>query len=397
MMATLYRWSPEESKVALRRITSGKLVPLDTIPFNEITFWRGLFAWELDDSGKRTYFLMEYKNVFRFFNFFGSDPELHLYEVIPENRPCHLYFDCEFLFTDHPDFDGEGLIARLLARVDDRLFAVFGHDEYEVVHLDATTPRKFSRHLIIRSDEFCFKNNIHVGQFVQREITTVPELAAIVDTAVYTKNRCFRCIWSTKFANGKKWPLLPVDGTDYSPVMSTSKAFCSTFITDVGLQPHLIGYPDLQIPTKPERVLRPMQPRPSEKPSCIDEFAIATLATGGWITRRKWNAETNTLNLIVEGTRFCRRIGREHRSNHIYLACRIDFGTIVQKCTDPDCRGFASEVVEIPQEMLDQLRQTYAPTQLFTSQRVKPIKSKRAEMEEILAEYGEDDKVAHPD
>jgi hypothetical protein len=42
------------------------------------------------------------------------------------------------------------------------------------------------------------------------------------------------------------------------------------------------------------------------------------------ITRRKWNAETNTLNLIVEGTRFCRRIGREHRSNHIGLCLFIE-------------------------------------------------------------------------
>jgi hypothetical protein len=182
MIATLYRWSPEESKSALRRITSRKVTPLAEIPFSEVTLWRGLFSWEFDATGKRTYFLTEYKNIFRFFNFFGS--ELHLYEVIAENRPCHLYFDCEFLFADHPDFDGPAIISRLLARVDERLFAVFGHDEYEVVNLDATTPRKFSRHLIIRGSEFCFRNNIHAGQFVQREIVTVPELAAVVDMAV---------------------------------------------------------------------------------------------------------------------------------------------------------------------------------------------------------------------
>jgi hypothetical protein len=291
------------------------------------------------------------------------------------------------LFAEHPDFDGSALIGRLIERVTERLSTVFGRSEYEVINLDATTPRKFSRHLIIRAAAFCFRNNAHAGQFVQREIMTVPELAAIVDMAVYSKNRNFRCIWSTKCAN-VEFPLLPVDGTNRSPAMSTAEVFRKTLICEVGEKPTLIGYPELEKPTV-ERVVRPTPARGSEafSGSAVDEFAIGHLAVGGWITRRKFNAEIDALNLMVEGTRFCRRIGREHRSNHIYISCRLDLGIMMQKCTDPDCRGFQSEAVEIPAEMLEELRNEYIPGRTFSSQKVKKANTETVDIEAILADY----------
>jgi hypothetical protein len=169
--------------------------------------------------------------------------------------------------------------------------------------------------------------------------------------------------------------------------MSTAEAFRKTLICDVGETPHLIGYPDFEKPAV-QRVAKPPQVRRPEKVGAIDEFAVEKLAMGGWITRKKFNAEIDALNLIVEGTRFCRRIGREHRSNHSHISCRLNLGTMVQKCTDPDCRGFQSEAVEIPLELLEELRREYAPGQVFSSQKVKTFNVEAVDIEEILADTG---------
>jgi hypothetical protein len=160
-------------------------------------------------------------------------------------------------------------------------------------------------------------------------------------------------------------------------------------ICDVGEKPHKIGYPDIECAKKAtERLVR----RP-ERPvgraghaNDVEDFAIRTFAEGGWIVRRKFNEELGALNLIVEGTRFCRRIGREHRSNHVYIVCRLDLGLMMQKCTDPDCRGFQSEPVDIPEEMLEDLRREYAPGQAFSSQRVKVFGLEKVDIASIIAE-----------
>jgi hypothetical protein len=219
---------------------------------------------------------------------------------------------------------------------------------------------------------------------------TVPEIAAVVDMAVDSRNRNFRCIWSTKCAN-INYPPRPDGGEDSTTAMSTTEAFRKTLICDVGETLHLIRYPDIQKPAM-QKVAKLPQVRRPENVGAIDEFAVEKFAMSGSITRKKFNAEIDALNLIVEGTRFCRRIGREHRSNHIYIyiSCRLEIGTMVQKCTDPDCLSFQSEAVEIPMEFLEELRREYAPGQVFSSQKVKTFNVETVDIEEILAEYWDD-------
>jgi hypothetical protein len=60
---------------------------------------------------------------------------------------------------------------------------------------------------------------------------------------------------------------------------------------------------------------------------------------------------------------------------------------MVQKCTDIDCKGYESESVEIPEDILSELRRKYAENVAFTSQKPKSIK---LDMESILAEIERD-------
>jgi hypothetical protein len=384
-------FAPAETKRVLQHIERAAnghaMVPFSKIDLSELRPGRGLFSWELDPTGKRTLFALNYADVFKLFNYTG---ELHLYEVIPEALPCRLYFDCEFLFAAHPDFDGPALIAKLVARVDGRLLAVFGQDEYELVELDATTPTKFSRHLIFRSDSFCFRSNRHVGHFVDTEI--LPEFAAIVDPAVYTRNRNFRCVWSTKMVNGSRYPLIPTDGANYAPAMSDCAFFRRTLVCDVGMAPHAVGYPELGTVERAVRQHFRRAAEPAIKKATagtIEDVVIAEFTEGGWVKQRRFNRDSGVLLLFVEGNRFCHRIGREHKSNHIYIVCRLAAGQMVQKCTDPDCAGFESEPRPIPDDILDGLRRAYSPEGTWTSQTPNKIPLDKIDFEEVLKEVEE--------
>jgi hypothetical protein len=58
------------------------------------------------------------------------------------------------------------------------------------------------------------------------------------------------------------------------------------------------------------------------------------------------------LTYQVIGNKFCRRIGRPHRSNHIMIEVDIGRGCAYQRCWDPDCRGFRSNELPVPASAL---------------------------------------------
>jgi hypothetical protein len=52
----------------------------------------------------------------------------------------------------------------------------------------------------------------------------------------------------------------------------------------------------------------------------------------------------------VAHNRYCANIGRQHKSNGIYLEADLGEGTLRQHCWDPDCRAqrYRSEPVRFP-------------------------------------------------
>jgi hypothetical protein len=340
-----------------------RLKSVDTL---EVDPEHGVFSFEKTETGKRTFVRANLSAAYEFLKFERTEfsqlhGNPHLYEVITVDNPCHLYFDVEFLFQEHPDWDGDGLVSGLISCVDAKLLEVFGQDEYELIHLDATSPNKFSRHLIFRSHLFCFKNNRHVQTFVEREIlSSGAQFVSIIDRGVYSKNRNFRCIWATKRAKKVGFPLRPIDGTNPTPRESSFEYFKRTLITHVGENPHLIGYPEEQAVQWSSACSSGFLTVPDVSTTRIEEFAIAVFAPKAAIGTQRYSHEFNTLCLTVRGSRFCRNIGREHKSNGVYLVCRLQSGVIVQKCFDPDCRAFESAPVQIPLAILDELRRTLA-------------------------------------
>ena len=132
----------------------------------------------------------------------------HFYEVIRENRPCHLYLDLEYKRAFNEGRDGDamtGRVVRLMLEEMERRFGVQvraavgaggmgavamgsagnvvgGAGEANlsyilshpcpppqvppdscVYELDSSTPDKFSRHVIVRVPGAAFRDNAHVG------------------------------------------------------------------------------------------------------------------------------------------------------------------------------------------------------------------------------------------
>ena len=365
-----FQMAPCEVKELIGNIINKKrIIPIREIDLNSVNRTQGAFSYEYTTSGQRTFFLLSYKYVYDLYKYLK---EYHLYEVIPENHPCHLYFDVEFKFSEHPEFNGDKLIQKLIDLVDEKLLMVFGRADYEVIDLEATTDIKFSRHIIFRSDTYMFYNYKHVGHFVKTEILTDPELSIIVDQAVYTKNRNFRCIWATKVANGTKHPLIPKDKTNWCPQISTFEYFLKTLIAYKPKDKiHLIGYPQIDDIKKPTNRHSPSSSKDNSSivkdrrinPNfSIEDQVLKKAIQEGYVSKTKYIPDFDILCLNVEGNKYCGNIGRPHKSNHIYLVCKLSSGVVTQRCYDPDCRGYESSPTEIPDDLLLKLREKYHPT-----------------------------------
>lgn len=53
----------------------------------------------------------------------------------------------------------------------------------------------------------------------------------------------------------------------------------------------------------------------------------------------------------IAGCRYCARIGREHRSNGVFIVVDLRGGAWTQRCYDPDCRSFRGPFTALPPDV----------------------------------------------
>ncbi|KAF0304410.1 DNA-directed primase/polymerase protein [Amphibalanus amphitrite] len=83
----------------------------------------------------------------------------------------------------------------------------------------------------------------------------------------------------------------------------------------------------------------------------VDAFVRELVSPGGI---RCWNYFDTSELLVYDivGFRFCRNIGRWHRSNNIIIVVSLRDACFYQKCHDPACRAFRSDSLPLPPELL---------------------------------------------
>lgn len=341
----------------------------------------------------------------------------HLYEIIREDHPCRLYFDVEFYRARCPDADGEVLLRWWILLVAWKLNEVYGLlvGAEDVVDLDSSTSDKFSRHIIFLltqgNQEVLFADNKHVGRFVQQVMADISEATEegrlaprvgfealwpcgrdgeegvfLVDLGVYTRNRAFRVFQSSKY--GKSACLrratgvmdgvnaaLSTAGTDRRamykhilrnsyvlpygsrPLPSAAIAECvgrvvmhcgHTFLLCAPASTRMtVRAPEIRLPCSVGRA----SPFP-----LLDAFVETLISKGGVRGRiRSCALRGDCLVFQVDGNRWCARVERPHRSNGVMIRVDLALRVAYQTCWDEECRGFRSEGVPVPSDVVPEL------------------------------------------
>ncbi|KAL9183428.1 hypothetical protein ACHAXT_004284 [Thalassiosira profunda] len=411
-----------------------------------------IFALETSSTGKRRYIV---SNLGRFMQHYWqeSDPRRrHYYELIREQTPCRLYFDLEYSKEANPHIsygESEELMTEFIGELGSEFQAVHGiqMDRTCIVDLDSSTDTKFSRHLIVHLPKGeLFADAYAAGVFAKRFVGRLAEEQAtgvlarrravlaqhlfvnsqgakaesdaecsttngpkseksstcFIDLAVYTRNRLFRLMGSTKYGKSASAALRIADANTYpfpagfdnskfylkgesvskacptdernerlpSSLSQDHDAFCASLDWEMhadALARTLVvpenatrtGAPILVEPSgsgaecnKPSRssyVSRQSKPLSRSNYGAspvpkLDSFILSLSNQGGIQGEiRTWSVEhgvsgTYILTYQMCKNRWCENIGRPHKSNNILW--RVDVASQVywQQCHDPECQ-----------------------------------------------------------
>ncbi|KAJ0042558.1 hypothetical protein Pint_17549 [Pistacia integerrima] len=83
----------------------------------------------------------------------------------------------------------------------------------------------------------------------------------------------------------------------------------------------------------------------------LDKFIECIASIGdvsGKIRSWYWFSEYGLIVYSMSRNRYCERIGRQHKSNHVMYVVDLRRAVYYQKCYDPDCRGYRSPLRPIP-------------------------------------------------
>ncbi|CAJ1448320.1 unnamed protein product, partial [Effrenium voratum] len=373
----------------------------------------GLFSREFTSTGCRSFLV----DTFPGFALTSAPRQLtgaplparHLYEVLVEKKPCWLYFDLEYSRTENPQLEPNrvaGAFYELLGRFCENSLGQ-RLDHSAVYDLDSTNADKFSKHVVLKrlekGETLAFQNNAQAGFFIRRFMDFVREQrqagdtsasllfartkpkasakgaekpepepeASIVDESVYTRNRCFRVLFSTKF--GKNRPLLPT-WSAAPPAQQLLESLASCVPEGTPLFRHPMIPPDWQHEDMKvgRSGKRPDRREPSEVVevpcNASEHSALFRHLIELWDDIRSKNEPTSThvptrvqrsllmssdyMVVSLANNRFCFKKGVSHKSNGVYLVINQKRWVAYQKCHDvADCPEFRSHEFALPEEL----------------------------------------------
>ncbi|XP_023216366.1 DNA-directed primase/polymerase protein-like [Centruroides sculpturatus] len=255
-----------------------------------------VFTNELNKDGKREYLVTD---PFTMWKIHKSKPivKRNSHELIREGTPCKIYFDLEFKQKYNPNSDGNKMVKIFIQFVCWALKSVhnISCDISNVLWLSSSSNEKFSAHLIFQLDEFAYENNVQLGYFVnyicnELENPTQPnEIEMVKKPSKEELNMLF-------VKNEKENITL---FCDKGPVCHYQHS----------------NYPQ------------------------IDHFIKDLISNNGKGYIYKIDFYQNSiLEYSTCNYRYCKNIGREHKSNNVIIVVSLKKRVYFQKCYDPECR-----------------------------------------------------------
>ena len=395
----------KRAAAAMERLLDGK----DYLPSQV-----GMFAEEVSMTGQRRFLVDTYAGFClhhvppcwtRCQEVWG-----HYYEVVLQDRPCWLYFDLEFSRETNPERDTAAAMAAfetvLAAYCIERLGVAL--DSSSLFVLDSSTAHKFSKHVLVKRlsgrglhDGECiaFANNAQAGLFVSqlvafarsraadsvagslfvrssRRSTVAAETATcIIDESVYSRNRCFRMLFQSKFGKSRSldWEDRNASffsGTKPHPCSALLHSMVSFVPTNVRLFDHTsvpLSYGHASKARYDEKVAasgRKDRPASDDLRSPLLDYLMEKWDEMRHCTeqRERYYPKTVVRSVVVLNhrfetvklahNRFCLNKGASHCRNEVYLVVDKARASFQQMCYDADCHGFRSERFEVPRAIL---------------------------------------------
>eukprot|EP00747_Dinoflagellata_sp_TGD_P209513 gnl/TRDRNA2_/TRDRNA2_82903_c0_seq1.p1 gnl/TRDRNA2_/TRDRNA2_82903_c0~~gnl/TRDRNA2_/TRDRNA2_82903_c0_seq1.p1 ORF type:complete len:321 (-),score=46.72 gnl/TRDRNA2_/TRDRNA2_82903_c0_seq1:502-1371(-) len=277
----------------------------------------------------------------------------------------------------------------------------------DIIELTSSTSKKFSNHVIVRNERdhkesnlsMAFQNNAQVGVVVNQFVDWLEvrrssdpgdpanilfvrqpgtdALTSVIDTSVYSRNRCFRLLFNSKL--DKAVPLRyerggRLDQKDPDIKLLNSMA---TFVPEgTPMFEHSSIAADVKHKSfKLRRQPDPIRTKEGNFTAGQSPVADAVLAymLSVWDEMRNQyepdykafgatyvssclevgeNATDARVVVTLANNRFCLCKGASHKSNNIFLLVDILGRCFYQKCHDADCGHFRSVSFPFPEDML---------------------------------------------
>lgn len=351
-----------------------------------------LFAQQYETGPAMRFVVASYDDFWRVYQY-KEPSEKRFYEVIEECSPCKVYFDLEFDYKYNPHLKGKEdalmvtFVEFVIKDLKERFEIEVGFDD--IVDLQSLDPSieektvtgKFSRHVVINlPGPAAFEDNQMLGEYIttlehkmrqQRKVSSAIDSlfchsessiegndetrSIFIDMSVYTKNRLFRLYLSSK--SQKQRFLIPsttfADRQREMDLFDDRSMFFKSLVCNV--KPKIIlkfKCPSEVLPSRPisqsarKRNGIPETPTATSPFPLIDEFVWSLIP---FARKRSCVFRQSSMTILYfGGTRFCDRIGRNHKSNHVFYVADVKERIVYQKCTDLDCKGFRSVSTPLP-------------------------------------------------
>jgi hypothetical protein len=327
----------------------------------------------------------------------------HFYEILDEGNPLRLYLDIEVYYACNPEYADRAYSTSKIRELHEYLISLL-HEFFDhapdaagggvggvvvraIRESDSSNAAKLSRHYTFECERGCFRDYVHIARFVDWAVTRLPaslyinkdEDGAIVrtwliDTSVYTRNRCFRFIGNAKHEPDMEtqprflWPVLGALGSDptrdhdaitramfdaysISQCVSEREKQWLWTIGDDAVCERSERYGDTRglVGSANKRACVRLDARPlatassGHAPQSVMRMARECFHQRNVRYFPEKHAFSCTYADGAPNSRYCAFINREHRSNNIIIVVTMysplaEYDrTWYQKCLDPSC------------------------------------------------------------
>lgn len=347
-----------------------------------------VWACEIDSNGRRRFLTASYDAFWRLYSRMlrrAPARTCHYYEVIRERHAAKLYLDLELNRPANPNIsvqDADGMTQAVIQTCL-QVAGATSERHKQVMLLESTTEKKYSMHVIFQG--VVFYDNVQMGLFISDVMSqlggdqSLPSIMVndkdgtkkvpLIDVGVYTKNRCFRLVGSSKFGKQARL-LLPGNKAD-ERVRVSRDDFLESLVCNVQVSAAreegvlILGQasPPESWPGEPTRKRRTvyggggvggnMVAGGGSAYGALDEYVMSIVGPAGGgihsVTTTAAGTADETVAYAIKGAyKYCGRVGRHHRSNNVVLVVEVGRREMFQRCFDPECRGYRSVPWAIP-------------------------------------------------